>query len=483
MLVKALTVFLLYFILYAALEFLLLRLNFRTINKFKRITQKRLISSILVKDIFHIQKFSVGDIVYRGIYDISKICDLSLYLITEIPVHIIFLLVINYFLFKMNYILAIISLCLFLLESVYSLLFSNQFKVKADDVKDSESNLLDVLKQIIERILFIRLNRLQNVEVNRYIDSLDHLIQKSESFYIFENLHKQVMSIMAGIRQMFVIAVGAFLIYKGEMTVGSLFAFNQMMLRLGAPLEVLRSAFFVYKDIVSSFERIKPFINYNRVNLEKVEQSDTHIHLSCKNVNFKIDHKILIKDLNFIVNKGEKVCIIGESGSGKSIFCKLIAGIYDYEGEITIYPWTKSNRPYIGFLVDECSLIRATIRENLTYGWTGPPFSDNELIDVLRKVRLTNLLSKSHVLDELIDKSMLSRGEQQRLELARLMLMRPQLIILDEPTSALDQETEKIVWKNFRDTCIDSTIIYTTHRIEIVYLNDRIVDIKELKLN
>ncbi|QHN50253.1 ABC transporter ATP-binding protein [Geobacillus stearothermophilus] len=435
------------------------------------------------KDIFHIQRFSIGDIVYRGSYDVSKISDLFLYLITEIPVNIIFLLVINFFLFKINYILALISLCLFLLESVYSLLFSNKFKVKSDDVKDSESNLLDVLKQIIERILFIRLNRLQEVEVSRYMDSLSHLIRKSESLYLFQNFHKQIMGIIAGVRQMFVIALGAFLIYKGELTIGSLLAFNQMMLRSGAPLEILRSAFFVYKDMISSFERIIPFIDYNRRNLEKVRQSDTHIHLNCKNINFKIDGKVLIKNLNFIVNKGEKVCIIGESGSGKSIFCKLIAGIYDYEGEITIYPWAKSNRPYIGFLVDECSLIRATIRENLMYGWAGPPFSDDELIDVLKKVKLTNLLSKPQVLDLLIDKSMLSRGEQQRLELARLMLMRPQLIILDEPTSALDQETEKIVWRNFRDACIDSTIIYTTHRMEIVYPNDRIVNIEDLKLN
>jgi ABC-type transport system involved in cytochrome bd biosynthesis fused ATPase/permease subunit len=118
----------------------------------------------------------------------------------------------------------------------------------------------------------------------------------------------------------------------------------------------------------------------------------------------------------------------------------------------------------ISFMVDESSIFRGSLWDNLTYGLDEDLKDINIIKDALEKVQLDYLYDQTEGLQSIIDKNMLSKGEKQRLEIAKIIVVKPELIILDEPTSGLDEYTEKKVWDSLRKECENSTILYTTHK-------------------
>lgn len=264
---------------------------------------------------------------------------------------------------------------------------------------------------------------------------LNEYYNKNESFVLFRTLHQNVIGLFSGIRQMFVISIGAYLIFRGQLSIGTLLAFNQIMLRTSQPVQLLSNISFVYKDMLSSFERILPFIRYDGEKQEILVNGENQIHLECRNISFDINNLRIFNNLNIVIKRSEKLAVTGKSGSGKSILCKIIAGIYKAEGEVVIH--TNKTNNYIGFIVDESSIVSGSLEENLTYGWEGKLFSQEELRKVLELVGLNINYDEPNWHKRVINKNILSRGEQQRIELARLMLFKPEIIILDEPTSGL----------------------------------------------
>ena len=261
------------------------------------------------------------------------------------------------------------------------------------------------------------------------------------------------------------------------MTIGLLIAFNQLCQSLVSPASYFSSLIHHYKNLVSSYERIQEImdctVSDSKTKSENIK-NQPNLAVLCEHLKFKIGNNRVINDLNLKVNHMEKIAIIGESGSGKSTFCKLLAGLYEYEGKIFIEEENNNKSINLSFMLDESSLFRGTLSENLMYGIDGKEVTRRRIMEVFNKVKLDYFTKYLDNADLIIDKNTLSKGEKQRLELARIMLIKPNLIILDEPTSGLDEYTEEIVWRNFRDECSKSTIIYTTHKREIIHLSDRL---------
>lgn len=187
--------------------------------------------------------------------------------------------------------------------------------------------------------------------------------------------------------------------------------------------------------------------------------------ISCKNIQFSYpQQKTLIRNLNLEVSSGEKLWIKGRSGSGKSSFLKLLAGLLTpSQGEVQIEDTLisklsdsekrKFRFDHIGYTHQENHLIDHWILEqNLTL-FT----EDNTLIlEILNAVDLPKELLKSRVAD-------LSGGEKQRLSLARLILQKPKIALIDEPTSHLDDENTEKLMTYLLKKLKDSTFIVVSH--------------------
>lgn len=430
------------------------------------------LNSFLMKDFNTISCYSEGDVIYRGNNDIGNLCQLCFQLIIKTFTQFVFLIGILVFMFKSSVILSVCVLILMLVEYVYNYLSSHKLKIKVDKVKTTDSNLLEVYKQIINRYLYIRLNRLQAHESHRFSKVISESMKNTESYILTQSIVSGITTVISSFRQILILALGAYLIYKGQLSIGTLIAFNQLVFSLNSATGFFSSWIHYYKDLLSSFERVQEILDVEQWNGYK-DIKNPNIELICENVNFSINNNHLIKNLNLSINKKEKVAIIGESGSGKSTLCKLIAGLYDYKGHIFMSEACTN----ISFMVDESSIFRGSLWDNLTYGLDEDLKNINIIKDALEKVQLDYLYDQTEGLQSIIDKNMLSKGEKQRLEIAKIIVVKPELIILDEPTSGLDEHTEKKVWDSLRKECENSTILYTTHKKNIIFEEDRIISI------
>ncbi len=281
---------------------------------------------------------------------------------------------------------------------------------------------------------------------------------------------------------------GGYEVFVGALTVGGLVAFYSYLARLFDPLNAA-------VDIYSRFNRLSASIRRIVEVIEKtptVSESPGAVHLpspsrgyvELQGVSFSYGKGTPVVDgLELKLEAGEKVALVGISGSGKSTITKLIARLYDVnQGAVYIDgidvrdARLESLRTKVCYLMQDAVLFDRTLRENLLLG--KPSATNKELIEALETADLGELIGRlPQGWDTPIGPkgNFLSGGERQRLALARLVLQNPSVLLLDESTSALDVPSERKVFTNLVERFADKTIVFVSHRISALKWVDRIV--------
>ena len=219
---------------------------------------------------------------------------------------------------------------------------------------------------------------------------------------------------------------------------------------------------------------------------EQPEPAIVHFQkeMRIKELNFSYpdqkDHTIL-HDISLTIKKGEKIGIVGRSGSGKTTFVKLLLGYYDhYNGVVLVDGKTVASRDLlsiIAYVPQDTSLFNRTIAENIAYA-VGGKVSRKKLIEVSKHALADEFISKiTDNYDAVVGERgvKLSTGQRQRIAIARAMLQDKPLLILDEATSALDSENEALVQQSLENLWDDRTVISIAHRLSTLKKMDRIV--------
>jgi len=193
--------------------------------------------------------------------------------------------------------------------------------------------------------------------------------------------------------------------------------------------------------------------------------------------------KPVLRGLNLRIRAGEKVAIVGETGSGKSSLVKLIPRFYDpWEGRILLDGVDIRNvkidslRRNIGIVHQDIFVFPATIRENIAYGKP-----EAEMKEIERAAKAANLHEFIMSLPEGYDTMVgergvtLSGGQRQRLAIARAILVNPKILILDDSTSSVDLRTEAGIYQALEKLVKDKTVIIVTQRLSTLKLADRII--------
>lgn len=231
--------------------------------------------------------------------------------------------------------------------------------------------------------------------------------------------------------------------------------------------------------ILEILEQENPIVS----KIDAIEKDTFESEISIKNINFKYEDEIVLKNFSLEVKKGETVALVGQSGSGKSTIANLLTRFYDVnEGTIEIDAVAikdmnlQSLRCLMGLVTQDSILFNDTIKANISLGKLDA--TDEEIIAALKianAYEFVNDLPKGIYTNIGDSGNKLSGGQKQRLSIARAVLKNPPIMILDEATSALDTESEKFVQVALENMMQNRTSIVIAHRLSTIQRADKIV--------
>lgn len=302
-----------------------------------------------------------------------------------------------------------------------------------------------------------------------------------------------VISTFSSIGPMLLYLVGGILMlrYDSDLTVGDITILVGLLGRMYGPVNSLLNIQVDWIRSMALFTRIFEYYDM-KVEVENPAHPIIPAHATGRvefnHVDFYYEkERMILKDVNFKLDSGHSVAIVGPSGSGKSTLINLIPRLYDVvDGEVKFdgidvrkldLGWL---RGHIGIVSQETYLFNGTIRDNLLYAKNDA--TEQELIEVCEKANIYDFIQAQPEGFETIVGNRglkLSGGEKQRLSIARVLLKNPSLLIFDEATSALDSISEKKI-QDAIDPLIDSrTSILIAHRLSTILAADEILVLKD----
>lgn len=282
-------------------------------------------------------------------------------------------------------------------------------------------------------------------------------------------------------------ALAAYHVVDGVMTLGDFVLINAFMLQLFMPLNFLG---FVYREIKGSMANIEKMFQLLEQSPKVLDKPDAKsLQLRKGKIEFRDvafayrpDRQIL-QHINFSVEPGQKVAVVGASGAGKSTLVKLLFRFYDVtdgciaiDGQDIRAVTQLSLRENIGIVPQDTVLFNDSIFENVRYG--RPSASDDEVDQALR---MANLYDFVQSLPEKGDTKVgerglkLSGGEKQRVAIARTILKRPPILVFDEATSSLDSRSEQAILSALEEVAAGHTSLVIAHRLSTIVDADKIV--------
>jgi len=276
----------------------------------------------------------------------------------------------------------------------------------------------------------------------------------------------------------------------GDMTPSMLIAYLAMFSQIITPAKSVTTAYYNVLKGLASIDRVEELLNADiRINEidNPVAKKDFRESIEYKNVFFKYDKDLVLKDINISVKKGKTIALVGRSGSGKSTLVDLLPRFIDVlDGSITIdgidvrHMNLKDLRQLMGIVSQQSILFNDTFHNNIAFGLENIP--EEEVVAAARVANAHDFIMETpngyHTnIGE--GGSKLSGGQRQRISIARAVLKNPPILILDEATSALDTESEQLVQDALTRLMQNRTSIVIAHRLSTVKHADIIIVMDE----
>jgi ATP-binding cassette, subfamily B, multidrug efflux pump len=302
-----------------------------------------------------------------------------------------------------------------------------------------------------------------------------------------EAIYFPSIALLIGLSTLLTILIGGFYQISNKISAGTIAEFVVYINMLAFPVSAIGWVASMIQRASASQKRLNEFLDTVPV-IKNTQGAVQHIlkgDIEFRNVNFTYGHTGIkaLTDFNLKIKKGEKVAIIGRTGSGKSTIAQLLLRMYDPgSGEILMdgvnikHIDLRSLREQVSYVPQDVFLFSDTVAENIRFGTSAADFDKVENAAVHASVdkevqqfsaRYETVIGERGVT--------LSGGQKQRLSIARALIKDSGIIILDDCLSAVDAKTEKLILGNLYDSLRDKTAVIITHRIFSLFDFDKVI--------
>lgn len=451
----------------------------------------------------HLQKMSQrfftssnqGDIITRMTSDISGVERVITNTFTSILSNAITLVAAVVIMFRQNPILALVGMAIIPLFVIPTRMAGKtRWKLtrESQECSDEMNGILNETLSVSGQLL-VKLFGKEDHEYERYRSVNGKMIRLNLKESMAGRWFMVVITTFSSIGPMLLYLVGGIMMmkYDSSLTVGDISVLVALLGRMYGPVNSLLNIQVEWIRSMALFTRIFEYFDMP-IEIDQPENPITPTtntgRVEFKNVDFAYDsERMILKNVNFTLESGRSVAIVGPSGSGKSTMINLIPRLYDViGGSVTLDGVDVRQqdlarlRSNIGIVSQETYLFNGTIRENLLYA--KPDATDEEIIDACKKANIYDFIEKQEKgLDAIVGNRglKLSGGEKQRISIARVLLKNPALLIFDEATSALDSISEQKIQEAIDPIIKERTSILIAHRLSTILAADEILVVKD----
>ena len=462
------------------------RMTYHVIQDIRKIA----IRKIQVLPVSYLDSHSSGDIVSRIIADTDILSDGLLLGFTQLFSGIVMIIATLFFMFSKNVWITLLVIVLtpvsFLVAKFISSHSYTMFK-KQSDVRGKQTALIEEMIGNQKIVHAFGYEDRASLRFNKLNEELKDCSQKAVFYSSLTNPSTRFVNniIYAGVA-----LLGAFLIPMGYLTVGGLSVLLSYANQYMKPFNDISSVITELQNALACATRIFEFIEQPEEIKEKdvkLENVDGSVDIEGVDFSYVPEHP-LIEDFNLHVEPGMSIALVGPTGCGKTTFINLLMRFYDVnKGCILINNQNiqevsrHSLRDAFGMVLQDTWIKEGTVRENLCFGKKNA--SDEELIEACKEAHSWGFIKRlPQQLDTYLYEDSLSQGQKQLLCITRVMLRKPEILILDEATSSIDTRTEIQIQKAFDALMEGRTSFIVAHRLSTIQNADLILVMKDGKI-
>jgi len=452
--------------------------------------RKQVFDKLMTQELSYVEQSRVGELTSRITTDVEQLQSAFSITLAELLRQIIVLVIGVGVLAYLTPALSLVMLSTFPLVVVSAFFFARYVR----KLSKERQNLLGDSNVVIEESLhsFAVVKSFANewYESMRYGKSVDQVVDVSLKFAKIRGLFFifVITVLFGGI--FFILWKGATMVAAGDMIIGDLLSFIMYTGVIGGAIAGLGNLYTQLMTAVGASERVLDILDRpielpaKRLEIPENEMLKGEIVLDHVRFSYPSRKEVtVLDDISFKIKKGQKMALVGQSGSGKSTIAKLLLGFYKVDDGAILFDEKniqsfdpRSYRMQMAYVPQEVLLFGGSIRENILYGRTDA--TEEEIIKAAQQSNCWEFISTfPEGLDTVIgDRGVkLSGGQRQRVAIARAILKDPKILLLDEATSSLDAESEKLVQEALNNLMVGRTSIIIAHRLATIRDVDRIL--------
>lgn len=446
----------------------------------------------------YFKKKKLGDTLSKLTNDTTSLGRIG-FIIFDMFKELLTVIILTAILFKVDYILALISLVLLPLIIRVVRKYTKKIRKYGRERQDTTGKVTAFTQETLSGIFVIKAFNNTDFVIDKYKDLTKEEFEQAYKTTKIKAKVSPINEVITTFMVLLVVLYGGYqILIAKKITSGDLISFVTALGLMHQPLKRLISKNNDLQDSLPSADRVVEIFDEKietDVFGEAVKFDEKIQNIKFENVNYKYEdsNDYVLKNINLDVKAGEIVAFVGKSGSGKTTLVNLLARFFNTdEGSVTVNGVNIKNIPLgiyrnkFAIVPQETFLFGGTIKENISFG---KEVTDEEIITAAKMANAYNFIQEdlpNKFETEVGERgALLSGGQKQRIAIARALIKNPEIMILDEATSALDSESEKLVQDALDSLMEGRTTFVIAHRLSTIVRADKIVvmdngEIKEI---